>query len=104
MHMNRIDSEAGKSLADGLSKNKTVKWLDLNRNPLGQDTQDVFFAFAKVIVPLGRGLLLLYISQLSDGALPRCVGTPSLSPLLRTCMTCLGIALCCHMRHDPSEQ
>jgi Ran GTPase-activating protein (RanGAP) involved in mRNA processing and transport len=49
MHMNRIDSEAGKSLADGLSKNKTVKWLDLNRNPLGQDTQDVFFAFAKVL-------------------------------------------------------
>eukprot|EP00993_Chasmostoma_nieuportense_P004399 NODE_506_length_2140_cov_19.086935_g468_i0.p1 GENE.NODE_506_length_2140_cov_19.086935_g468_i0~~NODE_506_length_2140_cov_19.086935_g468_i0.p1 ORF type:complete len:689 (+),score=197.90 NODE_506_length_2140_cov_19.086935_g468_i0:47-2068(+) len=49
LHTNKIDSDSGKALAEGLSKNKTIRWLDLNRNPLGRDSQEVFYAFAKVL-------------------------------------------------------
>uniref|UniRef100_A0A7S1I5M7 Uncharacterized protein n=1 Tax=Eutreptiella gymnastica TaxID=73025 RepID=A0A7S1I5M7_9EUGL len=49
LHLNKINHEAGKQLADALLKNKTVKWLDLNRNPLGVEGQDAFYTFAKLV-------------------------------------------------------
>eukprot|EP01006_Ploeotia_vitrea_P044285 TRINITY_DN66822_c5_g6_i1.p1 TRINITY_DN66822_c5_g6~~TRINITY_DN66822_c5_g6_i1.p1 ORF type:complete len:694 (-),score=88.32 TRINITY_DN66822_c5_g6_i1:181-2262(-) len=49
LHTNKIDSDAGKALAEALIANKTLKWLDLNRNPLGRDSQDVFASFVKVL-------------------------------------------------------
>eukprot|EP00906_Rhabdomonas_costata_P014357 RCo020655 len=49
LHTNHIDTEAAKGLIEGLSRNKTIKWLDLNRNPIGAASQEPFLAIAKVL-------------------------------------------------------
>eukprot|EP01012_Entosiphon_sulcatum_P056480 TRINITY_DN80153_c0_g1_i1.p1 TRINITY_DN80153_c0_g1~~TRINITY_DN80153_c0_g1_i1.p1 ORF type:complete len:686 (-),score=140.58 TRINITY_DN80153_c0_g1_i1:71-2128(-) len=49
LHTNKIDSDAGKAIAEALQKNKTLKLLDLNRNPLGASSQEVFAAFGRVL-------------------------------------------------------
>ena len=49
LHANRIDSAAGKVLAEAVLKNKAVKLLDLNRNPLGLTDQEPFRGLASVL-------------------------------------------------------
>ena len=50
MHANRMDSTSGKALAEAIKKNKTIKHLDLNRNPLGAGgEQEAFKSLASLL-------------------------------------------------------
>jgi Ran GTPase-activating protein (RanGAP) involved in mRNA processing and transport len=48
-HVNRIDPASAKPLIDACIRCKTLKWLDLNRNPIGRGSQEALMMLTTLI-------------------------------------------------------
>jgi Ran GTPase-activating protein (RanGAP) involved in mRNA processing and transport len=48
-NVNRVDPACAKTLLEACTRCKTLKWLDLNRNPLGRGSQEAFTALQQFI-------------------------------------------------------
>lgn len=63
-YTNRIDSNTTKILCEGLFKNRTLKYLDLCRNPIGKGSQDAF-PLLQQLVSQSNALSTLKLSQVN---------------------------------------
>jgi Ran GTPase-activating protein (RanGAP) involved in mRNA processing and transport len=60
-HINRIDSTCAKILVEALSKSRSIKVLDLSRNPIGRGSQEAF----PLIAALLQGSTVLQVLKLA---------------------------------------